>query len=102
MIPDYDYPREFIERLVEMANASTFVDADDLKANIEAHDLFFGVFQDPTKPGGVGIYIIKGDTKIRHAPLAESGERVTVGAVSCRELEEAVAIRETLWRSEVH
>jgi hypothetical protein len=62
---------------------------------IDAATVVFGVYQDAEQPNGVGMHIIKGKRELQVA-IASGGETmVTMDAVPCECLEQAIAAEQT-------
>ena len=63
-----DLPAEFVGQLVEMANANDAIMDGTMRPVMEmiaANDVVWGVWQDATEPGGVGLLIVKGANRMR-------------------------------------
>ncbi len=87
---------ELLERLVKMAaeNQNTVHDTKALRRLIDDNDLVFGVWNDPVAPHGVGRYIIKGEGDLDTIIYARTPQQMKVTAVACRNIEDALAMRE--------
>jgi hypothetical protein len=68
---------------------------DYIKRLIDDHTVVFGVWADPSCPGGCDMFIIKGERELQAA--VATGETITIHtvAVPCACIEQAIAARDT-------
>ena len=86
---------DFVRKLVEMANAAPPTDTQSLEKYLAAHDVVFGVWQDPKQSNGVDYLVIKGENWFREISASGEAANTRISAVSCREYAEAEAMRRT-------
>jgi hypothetical protein len=65
-----------------------------VKGLVESSDVVIGVWQDVSEPNGVGLYIVKGDRRLRQIIADQQGQLAKVACIPCEGLEQAVALKE--------
>lgn len=88
-------PADFVHSLIEMANQNNEEmtgSMDEVRQIISDNELVFAVWQDASKPYGVGLLIVKGNDLFRNCIASGTPIEVRVSAISCVEYEGAVAL----------
>jgi len=87
------------QRLTALANdVAPLLDGttEPIKAIIAENDVVFGVWQDASESDGVGIHVIKGQTRLSAIASGHVAKDLKVGAIPCACQEQAIACQETL------
>ncbi len=91
-----DYSMELTKLFVILANQSQVEIQRNGIAAVEkimkGNRVVVGVWQDASEPSGVGILVVKGEPHLRKVITNGKAEKVGLGAVSCVNLEQAMAL----------
>ena len=66
---------------------------------VNENDMVFGVWSDPDEPEGLGIQVIKGESLMPPLDGFELAEELSVAAIPCVGLEQAIAARDAWGRA---
>ena len=66
---------------------------DVIKEIVAENDIVWGIWRDPTQPGGAGLLVIKGHGKLVLIPEGASPEGMKMDAIPCFEAEQAETLR---------
>jgi hypothetical protein len=92
-------PASFIKEIVERANENMrLIDdtTDSVKRIMDAADLVYAIWQDPTKPLGVGIRVVKGLPILGEIITTGKTETVRWQAIPCNDEAQAIALQQVL------
>jgi hypothetical protein len=88
-----EWSSNFLELIVDLANENRGDTAQRVKQIFATCEVVFGVWQDASKPHGVDFIFLKGSKSFRKIAASGMAAEKKISAISCRQYEEAVAIK---------